>query len=175
MIKEPKIFSENEVKSIPAIKIFDDKKNIIVTIVGAKKDELEKELKKIRPTLVQNDDKLIKSVSPDIKEETINGKNQDSEIKEIVGSDIFVESLQNAKNNSLVVKFYSKKCPACEMFIPTFEEFSASYSDCASFAQVNVDDEKNNELSKKYSIESIPITIIFKDSENKEELRVLKR
>lgn len=59
------------------------------------------------------------------------------------------------------VDFFATWCGPCKMAEPVVEELSESYKDKMVFVKINV--EENQQLSSKYSIMSIPTTIIFKN------------
>jgi len=63
----------------------------------------------------------------------------------------------------VVVDFYADWCGPCKMFAPVFEEAVAEYAGRASFAKVNVDE--NKDLSVENKIMGIPTLIFYKDGE----------
>jgi len=66
------------------------------------------------------------------------------------------------KNGVSVVKWFAHWCSPCKMMDPIFTEVENDF-DNVNFLKVDVDGEM--ELSKKYGIRSIPITMFFKDGE----------
>jgi len=63
----------------------------------------------------------------------------------------------------VVVDFYADWCGPCKMFAPVFEEAVAEYAGRASFAKVNVDE--NKDIAAENKIMGIPTLIFFKDGE----------
>ena len=62
----------------------------------------------------------------------------------------------------VLIDFWAEWCGPCRMYGPLIEEFSNNNPDIV-VGKVNVDE--NNDISAKYSIRSIPTTIVFKDGE----------
>ncbi len=59
----------------------------------------------------------------------------------------------------VIVDFWAEWCMPCKVYAPLFEELAKRYSGRAVFAKVNVDE--NPSIARRYSIMSIPTTIIF--------------
>lgn len=62
---------------------------------------------------------------------------------------------------TLVVDFYADWCGPCRMLSPVMDALSEELADKAEFVKINVDD--NPDLSREYSIMSIPCVMVFKD------------
>lgn len=62
----------------------------------------------------------------------------------------------------VLVDFYADWCGPCKLAEPVLDELSNTHANVA-FVKVNVDE--NQELSGKYSVLSIPTTIMFKAGE----------
>lgn len=60
-----------------------------------------------------------------------------------------------------VIDFYANWCMPCKMLSPIMEELEEDFPSL-NFAKVDID--KNDELSIRYNIVSIPAIIIFKDA-----------
>jgi thioredoxin 1 len=60
----------------------------------------------------------------------------------------------------VLVDFWASWCGPCKMAEPVLEELSEEYKDKLVIAKVNVDE--NSESTQKYSIMSIPTTVLFK-------------
>ncbi|QCI26181.1 thioredoxin [Buchnera aphidicola] len=61
----------------------------------------------------------------------------------------------------VIVDFWADWCGPCKIFVPILEEISKEYKDLLIVAKVNVDDCK--EIMLKYSIQSIPTLLFFKN------------
>jgi thioredoxin 1 len=79
----------------------------------------------------------------------------------------FHETINNG-SGTVVVDFFAEWCMPCLMIAPVIEELACKLSN-VKFARVNVDE--NQTLSNKFSINSIPCLIVFK--EGKEVERIL--
>jgi thioredoxin 1 len=60
----------------------------------------------------------------------------------------------------VLVDFWAPWCGPCKMAEPALKELSEQFKDKVSVVKVNVDD--NRESSQKYSIMSIPTTVLFR-------------
>jgi len=61
----------------------------------------------------------------------------------------------------VLVDFWASWCGPCKMAEPVLEELSEEYKGKVVIAKLNVDDNPRN--TEKYSVLSIPTTILFKD------------
>ena len=63
----------------------------------------------------------------------------------------------------VLVDFWAPWCSPCKLAEPVLEELSETYKDKVSIAKLNVDE--NQATSEKYSVMSIPTTILFKSGQ----------
>lgn len=61
----------------------------------------------------------------------------------------------------VLVDFYADWCGPCKMVAPVLEEVSADYKDKLNVVKVDVDVEQN--LARRFGVQSIPTLILFKD------------
>jgi thioredoxin 1 len=61
----------------------------------------------------------------------------------------------------VLVDFWAEWCGPCKMAGPVLEDLSESFKDKVLVMKLNVDE--NPVMSQKYSVMSIPTTILFKD------------
>jgi len=71
----------------------------------------------------------------------------------------FAQSIKSAK--PVLVKFYSPNCPPCVMMAPEFAAASASVGEKAVFVEVNT--AKYPDIAQKYSVHTVPTTVLFKN------------
>lgn len=62
-----------------------------------------------------------------------------------------------------VIKFSAEWCHPCHMYKPIFDEVSQKMGHKAEFKQYDID--KDDNVTERYKIRSIPTTIIEKDGE----------
>ncbi len=63
----------------------------------------------------------------------------------------------------VLVDFWADWCGPCHMIAPVIDELAAEFKDCVKVGKVDVD--RNPELSRRFSIRSIPSLLIFKDGQ----------
>lgn len=76
----------------------------------------------------------------------------------VVSDQDFNEKVIKAKT-PVLVDFWAPWCGPCKMAEPVLEELSDEYQGKVSFMKVNVDE--NQASSQKYSVMSIPTTVLF--------------
>ena len=79
----------------------------------------------------------------------------------VTDQDFEKQVLQNGL--PVLLDFYADWCGPCKMAEPVLEELSKDYKDKVVIAKMNVD--QNQATSQKYSVMSIPTTILFKGAE----------
>lgn len=63
-------------------------------------------------------------------------------------------------NKLVFVDFFASWCGPCKMFAPIVEQISQKYDDRVTVLKVDIDE--NSEIAEKYSIQSVPTSILFK-------------
>lgn len=79
-------------------------------------------------------------------------------VKEVGLADFDAEVLKS--DLPVVVDFWAPWCGPCKAAAPHFEALAVKYAEQAKFVKVNVDNEQ--ELAKKYHVQSIPTFKSFK-------------
>lgn len=78
----------------------------------------------------------------------------------------FNETINNG-SETVIIDFYAEWCMPCLIIEPVIEELANKFSQI-KFARVNVDENQN--LSSKFSINSIPCIIVFKQGKEVERI-----
>lgn len=79
----------------------------------------------------------------------------------ISDSDFEAKVLKN--QGSVLVDFWASWCGPCKLAEPVLEELSEAYKDKVSIVKMDVD--ANQATPPKYSIMSIPTTVLFKNGQ----------
>lgn len=67
----------------------------------------------------------------------------------------------------VLVDFWAPWCPPCRMLGPVMDEIAAEKEGVAKIVKVNVDE--NQELAKRFKVQSIPLLLFFKGGELKDQ------
>jgi thioredoxin 1 len=68
----------------------------------------------------------------------------------------------------VIVDFYADWCSPCKMMEPAFKDTSTKFAGKIKFVKADVD--KNQKVTEKYGVMSIPTLIIFKDGKEVERI-----
>ena len=68
----------------------------------------------------------------------------------------------------VLVDFWATWCPPCRMLSPVVDEIATERVGVAKVAKVNV--EENQELARRFKVQSIPLLLFFKGGELKEQI-----
>ncbi len=85
-----------------------------------------------------------------------------SELTVEVTDDNFEQEVLEA-DQKVLAEFWAAWCGPCKMVEPVLEELAEEYEDKVKVAKINVDENQN--LARKYQVNSIPNLIFFKDGE----------
>lgn len=72
------------------------------------------------------------------------------------------DKLISENSGIVLVKFGAEWCGPCQMLAPVLEEIASEYPEY-TILTVDVDDE--DELARRFEVESIPMLLIYKDGE----------
>lgn len=73
------------------------------------------------------------------------------------------EQIVKENNKPVLVDFFAEWCPPCKMLSPILEKLDKEYKEKIIFAKINVD--VSPQTAQKFSIDSIPVVILFKKGE----------
>ena len=77
-----------------------------------------------------------------------------------LGSDNF-DNMLNGADKPVIIDFYADWCGPCKMIAPLMEQIAEEYKDDLIIYKVNVDE--CPDISARYSVQSIPTFISFKN------------
>ena len=80
--------------------------------------------------------------------------------------DNFDAEVLDSQTTAVLVDFWASWCGPCKMIAPIVEEIAADFKDRLKGCKINVDDQ--GQTAGKYSVESIPTLILFKDGKEKD-------
>lgn len=66
------------------------------------------------------------------------------------------------ENNLVLVDFFATWCGPCQMFSPVVEQVSQKYQDKLTVVKIDIDE--NSDIAEKYTIQSVPTSILFKNN-----------
>ncbi|MFC1998062.1 thioredoxin [Chloroflexota bacterium] len=81
----------------------------------------------------------------------------------ISATDQNFDELVLANKNLVFVDFSAPWCGPCKAVDPIIDELAQEYSGRVTFAKVNVDENQNTAI--RYSVQSLPTILIFKDGQ----------
>lgn len=67
------------------------------------------------------------------------------------------------ENKTVLVDFWATWCMPCTMMAPLVEQLAEEYDGRVTVAKVDIDEQQ--ELARKYNIQSIPTLMLFKNGE----------
>ena len=67
----------------------------------------------------------------------------------------------------VLVDFWATWCPPCRMLSPVVDEIATEKAGVAKVTKVNVDE--NQELARRFKVQSIPLLLFFKGGELKDQ------
>lgn len=68
-----------------------------------------------------------------------------------------------SENTLVMVDFFATWCGPCQMFSPIVEQVEDKYDGDLTVVKVDIDE--NSDIAEKYTIQSVPTTILFKNGE----------
>jgi thioredoxin 1 len=63
----------------------------------------------------------------------------------------------------VLVDFWASWCMPCKMMAPTIDELAEEMSEKIKVVKINTEEEQNQELASKYTVQSIPNLKLFKE------------
>lgn len=66
-----------------------------------------------------------------------------------------------SENTLVMVDFFATWCGPCQMFSPIVEQIEDKYDGDLTVVKVDIDE--NSDIAEKYTIQSVPTTILFKN------------
>ena len=67
--------------------------------------------------------------------------------------------------NLVLVVFHASWCVSCKNLLSIIDELDERYGDKLKVARLDVENQVNGAIIKKYAIRSVPITMLFKNGE----------
>ena len=68
-----------------------------------------------------------------------------------------------SENTLVMVDFFATWCGPCQMFSPIVEQVEDKYDGDLTVVKIDIDE--NSDIAEKYTIQSVPTTILFKNGE----------
>ena len=68
-----------------------------------------------------------------------------------------------SENTVVMVDFFATWCGPCQIFSPIVEQVEDKYDGDLTVVKVDIDE--NSDIAEKYTIQSVPTTILFKNGE----------
>jgi thioredoxin len=85
------------------------------------------------------------------------------DVKHVTDQDFEAEVI--GSGTAVLVDFWAEWCVPCHMVSPVVEEIGRDKAGALSVVKLNIDE--NPEVTRRYSVMSIPTLIVFKDGEEK--------
>lgn len=81
-------------------------------------------------------------------------------------SQFLASSLEVATGRPKIIEFNAPGCPPCDIVGPIIERLKRTYGDKAQFETLDITDEKNSEIVRKYNVTAVP-AVLFVDKKGK--------